>query len=146
MFSLPNYNIFSYVTQKRALTENCKSWKGQIISVESVAEQKRSPLNSMKIQASLSLCYSDTLNIRQTYVYKQCGPRSKGAVWSGSTLFDIQPGYWVHTTYHYEIEDEKDFPKSSPFALWPSSMINSQWLKLPISQTSFHSPKGIWAL
>ena len=35
----------------------------------------------------------------------------------------------------------KYFPKLSPFASWPGTMINPQWLKLPISRTNFHAPK-----
>ena len=50
---------------------------------------------------------------------------------------------WVHSTYHYCIEDRKDFPKLSPFASWPGAMINPHWLELSMSWTNFHGPKEV---
>ena len=32
---------------------------------------------------------------------------------------------WVHTTYHYFVEDRKHFHKLLPFASWPGTMIKS---------------------
>ena len=40
----------------------------------------------------------------------------------------------------------KYFFKSLPFASWPSTMINSQWLELLMSRTSFHGPKDVPAI
>ena len=37
-----------------------------------------------------------------------------------------------YTTFHYCIENRKEFPKLSAFASWPGTMIDSQWLELPI--------------
>ena len=47
---------------------------------------------------------------------------------------------------NYCVENQKDFPKLSLFASWPGSMINPQWLELPISRTNFHGPKDIRAI
>ena len=44
------------------------------------------------------------------------------------------------------IEDRKDFPKSFLFAFWSGTMINPQWLKLPMSRTNFYGPKNVWAI
>ena len=51
-----------------------------------------------------------------------------------------------YTTYHYCIEDGKDFPKLSPFASSPGAMINPQWFELPTSRTNFHGPKDVRAI
>ena len=32
------------------------------------------------------------------------------------------------------------------YASWPGSIINLQWLELPLSRTNFHSPKGVRAI
>ena len=37
-------------------------------------------------------------------------------------------------------------PKLFPFAFWPGSMIDSQWLKLLMSRTNFHGPKTVRAI
>ena len=44
--------------------------------------------------------------------------------------------------YHYFIEDRKDIPKSSPFAIWIGATINPRWLELclPMSGTNLHGP------
>ena len=34
---------------------------------------------------------------------------------------------WVYSTYHYCVEDRKDFPKLLPFASWPCAMINPHY-------------------
>ena len=50
----------------------------------------------------------------------------------------------MHSSYHYFIEDQKYFPtKSSPFAARPGTMINPQWLELPMSRTNFHGSKDV---
>ena len=40
----------------------------------------------------------------------------------------------------------KDFPKLSQFASWHGTILNPQWLKLPISQINFHGPKDVQAI
>ena len=51
----------------------------------------------------------------------------------------------LHSTYHICIEDQKYFPKLSPFASWPRAMINTRWLELPMSRTNFYGPKDVRA-
>ena len=52
-----------------------------------------------------------------------------------------------YTQYTFNcIKDRKDFPKLSPFASWLGTMINPQWLELPMSRTIFHGPKDVWAI
>ena len=46
----------------------------------------------------------------------------------------------IQLPYHYLIEDQHVVPKLSPFASWPGTIINTQWLKLPMSRTNFHGP------
>ena len=48
--------------------------------------------------------------------------------------------------YHDCPEDQKDFLKLSPFASWHGTMINSQWLELPMSLLNFCSPKDVRAI
>ena len=43
------------------------------------------------------------------------------------------------------VENQKDFPILSLFASWPGTMINPQWLKLPISRTNFLGPEDVQA-
>ena len=47
--------------------------------------------------------------------------------------------------------DDNFFPasillKSPPAASWPGTMINPQWLELPMSQTNFYVPKDVRAI
>ena len=45
---------------------------------------------------------------------------------------------------HIIIEDRKKAsPKSSPFASWSGTMVNAQWLELPMSRTHFPGPHTI---
>ena len=46
----------------------------------------------------------------------------------------------------YFIEDQKHVRKLLPFASWPGTMINSQWLELPMARTNFHGTKDIGAI
>ena len=48
--------------------------------------------------------------------------------------------------YHYCIEAQEDFPKLSPFATWPGTMIKSHVLELTLSWTIFHGPKNVQAI
>ena len=50
--------------------------------------------------------------------------------------------YSQHTIIVNEI---KKIPKVSLFASSPGSMINPQWLELPMSRTNFHGPKDVRA-
>ena len=43
-------------------------------------------------------------------------------------------------------EDQKDSPNLFPFALWPGTLVNPQWLELPMSGTKFHGPKDVWSI
>ena len=52
---------------------------------------------------------------------------------------------FVCCVYSLELPRWKHFPKLSPFASWPGTMINSQWLKLSISGTNSHGPKDVRA-
>ena len=52
--------------------------------------------------------------------------------------------YTQHTIIVKKIE--KKFPKLSLFASWPGTMINLQWLELPISRSVFCGPKDVWAI
>ena len=54
--------------------------------------------------------------------------------------------YWVHSTYHFCIEDLKYFRKLSPLAPWPGAMINPQRFELPMSRTNLHGPKDVRAV
>ena len=47
---------------------------------------------------------------------------------------------------NYCIEDLKDFSKLLPFDSWPGTMINPQWLELPISRTSLQGPRDVKSL
>ena len=49
----------------------------------------------------------------------------------------------IASTYHYCIEDHKDFPKLSPFASYNDAMTFIQWLELPMSQIYFYGPKDV---
>ena len=51
--------------------------------------------------------------------------------------------YWVHSTCHYCIEDQNDFPKLTQFASWFGVMIDPQRLELPMSRLYFHGPKDV---
>ena len=44
------------------------------------------------------------------------------------------------------IENQKDMTKLSPFASCPGTIINPQWLELPVSRIHFHGPKDVWAI
>ena len=46
----------------------------------------------------------------------------------------------------YCIENQEKIPKLSLFASWPGTMINPQWLKLPMSWTIFYGPNDVWAI
>ena len=52
--------------------------------------------------------------------------------------------YTQHTIIAQKIE--KSFPKLLPFASWPGTMINVQWLELPISRTNVHGPQDVGAI
>ena len=39
---------------------------------------------------------------------------------------------------------KKKIPKLLLLASWPGTMINPQWLKLPISRAIFYAPKDVW--
>ena len=52
--------------------------------------------------------------------------------------------YTQHTIIVKEIK--KKIPKLSLFASWPGTMINPQWLELPMSRTIFYGPKDVWAI
>ena len=54
--------------------------------------------------------------------------------------------WWVQWTYHYCVEDGKDFPQLSKFPSWPGVKIYAQWLELPISRTKFSGPKNVRAI
>ena len=51
--------------------------------------------------------------------------------------------YTQHTIILKEI---KTIPKLSLFASWPGTMINPQWLELPMSRTIFYGPKDVRAI
>ena len=51
--------------------------------------------------------------------------------------------YTQHTIIVKEI---KKIPKLSLFASWPGTMINPQWLELPMSRTIFYGPKDVRAI
>ena len=53
--------------------------------------------------------------------------------------------YTQHTWAAF-IEDEKNIPKLYTFASWPGAIINTQWLKLPMSRITFHGPKDVRAI
>ena len=40
----------------------------------------------------------------------------------------------------------KRLPKLSPFASWPGTIINPQWLELSMSRAIFHGPKDVRAI
>ena len=40
----------------------------------------------------------------------------------------------------------KNMPKLSPFASWPGTVNNPQWLELPMSRTNFYGPKDDQAI
>ena len=50
-----------------------------------------------------------------------------------------------HTTYNYCVEIDK-IPKLLLFTSWSGTMINPQWLELPIARTNFHGPKDVRAI
>ena len=50
--------------------------------------------------------------------------------------------YWEHTTYRHVKENQRD----PYYASWPGAIINPKWLKLPLSRTKFHGPKGVRAI
>ena len=53
--------------------------------------------------------------------------------------------YTQHTIIVNEIKKKKKkIPKLSLFASWPGTMINPQWLELPMSRTIFYGPKDVW--
>ena len=39
-----------------------------------------------------------------------------------------------------------DFPELAIFASWPDTMINLHWLEIPMTQTIFRGPRGVWAI
>ena len=43
-------------------------------------------------------------------------------------------------------KSKKKIPKLSPFTSWLSTIINPQWLELPMSRTHFHGPKDVRAI
>ena len=43
-------------------------------------------------------------------------------------------------------KSRKKNPKLSLFASWPGTMINSQWLELPMSRTFVYGPKDVRAI
>ena len=43
-------------------------------------------------------------------------------------------------------KSKKKIPKLSPFASWLGTIINPQWLELPMSWTHFHGPKDVRAI
>ena len=49
---------------------------------------------------------------------------------------------WEHTTYLHVIE----FQRNPYYASLPGVFINPHWLKLPLSRTNFHGPKGVRAI
>ena len=46
----------------------------------------------------------------------------------------------------YCAENRKDFPTLSLFASLPDTVINPQWLELPMSRTVYHVPKDVRAI
>ena len=59
-------------------------------------------------------------------------------------IASIRRFYLVQTTYfNFEANRKVD---QTYYASWPGSIINPQWLKLPLSRTNFHSPKGVRAI
>ena len=39
-----------------------------------------------------------------------------------------------------------DFPELAIFASWHDTMINLHWLEIPMPQTIFRGPRGVWAI
>ena len=67
--------------------------------------------------------------------------------WNVCCVYSFKLPHWgnsnEYTKYTIFIEDGKDILKLYPFASWPGVMINSPWLKLPMSRTNLHGPKDI---
>ena len=51
-----------------------------------------------------------------------------------------------YTQHTIVVKEIKNIPKLSLFVSWPGTMINPQWLELPMSRTIFYGPKDVRAI
>ena len=53
---------------------------------------------------------------------------------------------YVVCSHKYRLIEDKDIPRSHPFASWSVTMINPQRRVTPMPKTNFHDPKDVRAL
>ena len=52
----------------------------------------------------------------------------------------------VYCVYSFELPHIEENERYPYYSSLPGSIINPQWLELPLSRTNFHSPKGVRAI
>ena len=65
-------------------------------------------------------------------------------------VYSLESPHWGNSSEYTQhtviVKEVKKIPKLSLFASWPGTMINPQWLELPMSLTFFYGLKDVLAI